>query len=76
MNSHCKEVGYINGFEKCRRDAGLHQTDVARILGIAQCTVSQWETGKSYPRGSMLTALARLYGCTIDQLFKGKEEPA
>ena len=54
----------------------MHQTDVAAALGIAQCTVSQWETGNSYPRGSILTALAKLYGCTIDQLFEGKEESA
>lgn len=65
----------INGFEKCRRLAGMTQTDVAKALNIAQCTVSQWESGKSYPRGNMIVAVAELYGCTIDELF-GKEESA
>lgn len=65
----------INGFEKCRRLAGLTQTDVAKALNIAQCTVSQWENGNSYPRGNMVVAVAELYHCTTDQLY-GKEESA
>jgi len=39
-------------------------------LNIAQCTVSQWESGKSYPRGGMVVAVAELYGCTTDQLYQ------
>lgn len=51
------------------------QTDVAKALNIAQCTVSQWETGNSYPTGSRLMEVASLYHCTIDELFR-KEESA
>lgn len=71
----CLMIGgeIINGFEKCRRLAGLTQMDVAKALSVAQCTVSQWESGKSYPRGSLMLAVAELYGCTTDQLY-GKEE--
>lgn len=63
----------INGFEKCRRLAGMTQTDVAKALNIAQCTVSLWESGKTFPRGNMVVAVAELYGCTIDALFEKGE---
>lgn len=66
----------INGFEKQRRLAGYTQEKLAEVMQVAQCTVSQWENGKAYPTGKKLVALSKLYGCTIDQLFEGKEETA
>lgn len=70
-----REVRVINGFEKARRNAHLTQTDVAKVMNVTQGTVSQWESGNCYPTGGKLAALAELYGCTIDYLFR-KEENA
>lgn len=33
------------------------QSEMARILGCAQATLSQWETGERTPRGPALTLL-------------------
>ena len=63
------------GFGACRKRAGLTQIEAAAAIGVTQGTVSQWESGKSFPRGNMMVAVAELYGCTIDELF-GKEESA
>lgn len=61
-----------NGFESCRLRAGLTQVEAAAALKVSQPTISSWETGTAYPTGSKIPAIARLYGCRIDQLFEGK----
>ena len=35
-----------------RYDLGLSQQELARILGVRQQTVSEWETGLHEPRGA------------------------
>ncbi len=35
-----------------RYDLGLSQQELARILGVRQQTVSEWETGLHSPRGA------------------------
>ena len=63
----------INGFEICRRNAGLTQIDAAKAIGVTQGTISLWETGKTYPVGERLRTVSEVYGCTIDQLFEEEE---
>lgn len=65
----------MNGFYKCRMRAGLTQMEVAEALHITQATVSSWETGISYPTGSKIPAIARLYGCRMEELFTGQSGP-
>lgn len=60
-------------FEVARRKAGLTQAEVAKALGVDRSAVSLWETGTNKPRGNRMLDLAKLYGCTVDELLK---EPA
>ena len=46
---------------------------VAERIGVAQTTVSSWETGKSMPDLDDVVALARLYGCSIDYLVQADD---
>ena len=62
-------VDSINGFEMNRRLVGLTQSEAAKRLGVAQCTVSIWERGAAYPRARLLPRVAALYRCTIDELI-------
>ena len=64
----------MNGFEFCRKRAGLKQTEVADALGVKQAAVCQWETGRSYPIGERVIALSKLYGCEISDLYAGAGE--
>ncbi|MCC6381624.1 MAG: helix-turn-helix domain-containing protein [Dehalococcoidia bacterium] len=41
-----------------RRRLGLSQGDFARLLGVRQQTVSEWETGRYRPRGASARVLA------------------
>ncbi len=47
----------------------LTQGDVAKKLGVGCSAVSKWECGLSKPSVSKLPAIAKLYGCTIDELL-------
>jgi transcriptional regulator with XRE-family HTH domain len=43
-----------------REQAGLSQADVAAVLGVAEPTVSRWESGRRYPRRPALDNYAQL----------------
>ena len=59
--------------KEAREKAGLTQQDIANELGVGQSTVAMWETQKSLPRTDKLPALAKILGCTIDELLKGED---
>ena len=48
----------------------LTQAELAASLKVDQTAVSQWEAGRSMPTADKLPELARILGCTIDDLFK------
>ncbi len=61
-------------FLQARKNAGLTQAVVAEKFGITAASVCQWETGKTTPRSNLLPQIAKVYGCTIDELLSGNEE--
>ena len=50
----------------------MTQCQVAKAIGVTTAYISQLEHGHR-PRADKLKALAELYGCTIDELFKEDE---
>ncbi len=52
-----------------RLKAGLLQADVASAMGVTQSTVSQWESGQTFPASSKLTKLAELLKCSVSDLL-------
>lgn len=57
-----------------RMERNLKQTDLAEKLGVTQGTVSYWESDGVFPPSRFLPKLASIFGCTIDELFKGEED--
>lgn len=55
----CKEL---------REERGLTQKEFADKLGLDQSTVSLWENGKTQPRTKLLVKIARILGCTVEEL--------
>lgn len=53
--------------------AGLSTVEVANALGVSKAAVCQWEAGVYLPRVARLSELAKLYGCTVDELLKKEE---
>lgn len=50
--------------------AGLRQLDVAKKMDVDQAAVSKWESGETRPSRKYHKKLARLYGCTVEELFE------
>ena len=50
------------------------QKEVAAILGVKGSAVSKWERGLSKPRADKLPILAKLYGCSIEDLLADQKE--
>ena len=59
--------------ERRLRGAIPTQSEVADILGVKKSTVSKWERGLSKPRTYRLPIIAKLYGCTIEELLEEQE---
>jgi len=57
-----------------RKMAGLNQTELAKIIGISQSTLSYWERGDFEPDNESLIKLADYFGVTIDYLL-GRDSP-
>ena len=58
------------GYKEARVSSGLTQKETAKALGVSRATVAMWEAGKSNPTAEKLPALAKLYGCTVDELLR------
>ena len=65
------EIG--NRIREERGKHGLSQEDLANEIFVSRQTVSNWETGKTYPDVQSLLLLSNLFGVTIDSLVKGDE---
>ena len=61
-------------FRDARIKAGLSVAEVMAALNVSDAAVYQWETGKNTPKGKRLPELAKLYGCTVDELLKEEEQ--
>ncbi|WP_337799633.1 helix-turn-helix transcriptional regulator [Phascolarctobacterium succinatutens] len=55
--------------KKAREKVGLTQQELANELGVVQSTVAMWETQNSLPRADKLPMLAKILGCTIEELL-------
>lgn len=61
-------------FLSARRKAGLTQAAVAEHLDVSAASVCLWETGKTMPDARKLPVIAKLYGCTVDELLADEEK--
>jgi transcriptional regulator with XRE-family HTH domain len=64
----------MNGIRKRREAKELSQDALARQLNVTQSAVAKWENAESLPRADMLPKLARVLGCSIDDLFDTQDD--
>ncbi|MBQ6844245.1 MAG: helix-turn-helix domain-containing protein [Agathobacter sp.] len=65
------EIG--SKIKEARMKIELTQEQVAEALGVSRQTISNWETGKSYPDIVSVIKMSDLYEVSLDYLLKGKE---
>ena len=54
---------------KLRLSKRLTQEKLAQLLGVDRTAIAKWESGDQHPRVNTIPKLARVLGCTIDDLF-------
>lgn len=59
---------------RARKNKGLKQLEVAKIIGIDDTTLSKYENDKSEPDNETLQKLIDLYSVSADYLFNDKRE--
>lgn len=56
-------------FKEARKKAGIKLNDAAAALGVSKQAVNAWERGEYEPGNAALTTMAKLYGCSVDELL-------
>lgn len=69
-------MAFNKTLRKMRLMAGLTQIAAATELGVDQTAISQWESGETLPKLERIPAIAKLYGCTIQELLSEDDEKA
>ncbi len=62
------EIGAL--IRNARNQSGLTQEQAAEALGVSRQTISNWETGKSYPDIVSVIRMSDLYDVSLDHLLK------
>lgn len=69
-----KDFHFAQKFCYFRKDQGLSQKDIAKILGVTNKAVSKWENGDAYPSIKQLLAISSLFNISLDELLKVDEK--
>lgn len=51
-----------------RINAGLSQTEAARLLGVTPKTLGAWEQFKTFPGANVIPKICDLYGVSYDHI--------
>lgn len=66
-----------NYLSERRKEIGLTQREVAEAVGVAEATVSRWESGEiANMRRDKIAALAKVLHCSPDFVMTGENAPA
>jgi transcriptional regulator with XRE-family HTH domain len=52
----------------------MTQAQLAKMVGVDQSAVAQWEAEKSGPHRNKLSKLAQALECTVDDLLKNDDD--
>lgn len=56
-----------------RRDRGLSQEQLAKMVPVSRQAVSSWELGKSLPDIGTLLKLSKIFDVSIDEILLGTD---
>ena len=59
----------MNRIKELRKAKNISQQKLADMLQVHQTAVSQWETARTAPDMTSLTAMARIFGVSTDYLL-------
>ena len=65
----------MNVYRKLRKEKGLTQVELSKILHVNQTTTSKWELDLAIPDPVMLKQLSSFYGVSVDYLLGRTDNP-
>ena len=63
------EAILVEEIKRRRQAAKISQFEMAKLLGVTQSAVSQWENGVVFPNTKLLPKIAKVLGCSIDEIM-------
>lgn len=61
---------FSQNLRRLRQEKNLTQEQLANILGVSVQSISRWECANTLPDVMLLPEIARLYGVTVDDLYR------
>lgn len=58
-----------------RRRRDMHQRELGELVGVSGATVARWESGRDFPKGEKLPAIATALDEALDELFPHEGPP-
>lgn len=68
-----KNIEFGNYIYKLRTNANLSQSELGKMVNVSNKAISKWENGNAYPTSKTLSKLAKIFGVSIDEMFKAIE---
>jgi putative transcriptional regulator len=63
-----------NKIEAIRKELGIRQDELAKLLGVSRQTISSLETGRYNPSIILAYQIAKFFGMTIEEVFIFEED--
>jgi transcriptional regulator with XRE-family HTH domain len=63
---------WMEQIKAVRKALGMTQEQLAKLLGVTQGTIAQWEKGLTHPTFEKLPKIAEVLGVSVDALI-GRE---
>ena len=63
-----------NSLKEYRKQKGLTQEELAKILGVSRQTIISIERGKYIPSLPLALKMARYFECSTDDMFRVEED--
>ena len=64
----------VNNLSDLRKEKGINQTDLGRMVGVSRQTISLIERGDYNPSVMVALSLARVFDVSLEEIFTLEED--
>ena len=64
----------VNTLSKLRKEKGINQTDLGRLVGVSRQTISLIERGDYNPSVIVALSLAKVFDVSVEDIFTLEED--
>ena len=69
-NKVCSSSAFATNLSRYLEGSGSTQRELAKAVGVSPSTVSEWKTGRAYPRRKKIQLIADFFGIDKSDLVK------